>query len=218
MKPRKGKRLLARAGLVVWGLFTLALLLAVTWLTQQLIQLGSNPLSFVFPKPEPVVESAPAVQEAPQTRVVTLYYGDPRKSMLRAERRSLPVASSTVENCKAALQEIIKGPTAGLAPIIPPSTKAPSVYLLEDGELVVDLAAEAIDPTNASAASEALLVFGITNTLTQGDLAGKEGPPVRKVRLLIDGRPYMRHIDVSAAYGPNSTWIATSPEDSKGNG
>lgn len=216
MKSRKENRLLARAGLVLWGFFTLVLLFTVVLLGRQLAQMGSNPLSFVTK--EPVVALAPAapVVETEETRQVTLYFGATDSAKLRTERRAIPVTASTADNCKAALRELIKGSTAGLTPLVPDTTQVRSAFLMPEGELVVDLSGEALDATRASAASEALLVYGIANSLTQPELAGDKASTVRKVRILIDGEPHIGHIDVSAAYLPDSSWIATSPEQPKG--
>ncbi|MDX9971715.1 MAG: GerMN domain-containing protein [FCB group bacterium] len=214
--PRKERRLLARAGLVIWGFVTLVLLFTVVMLGMQLTRMGANPLSFVAKEPVAAVEPAPPAAETAETRQITLYFGATESAKLRTERRAIPVSTSTVENCKTALAELIKGSTAGLAPILPPETQVRSAFLMPEGELVVDLSAEAIDPAKTSASSEALLVYGVANTLAQANLAGDKAATVRKVRILIDGQPYEGHIDVSAAYLPDSSWIASASGQPKG--
>jgi hypothetical protein len=216
MTSRKEKRLLARAGLVLWGFFTLVLLFSVVLLCMQLVELGSNPLAFATQPPAAPPAPAPAKSaDTAKAQDVTLYFGAPSSVMLQAERRSVPLPGTTTENCKAVLAELIKGSTTGLAPILPPSTKVRSAFLMNDGELVVDLTVDALDAARSSASDEALLVYGLANTLAQSELAGDKKAIVRKVRVLIEGEAYTGHIDVSAAYIPDSSWVA-APEKPKG--
>ena len=65
------------------------------------------------------------------------------------------------------------------------------IYLLEDGELVVDFSGEIVSEhlRFSSAAMECLMIYGVVNTLTQDALRGPEDLPVRRVRFLFEGRP-----------------------------
>jgi spore germination protein GerM len=215
MKGRIKRGLVSRAGLVLWGLFTLALLFSVILLTLQLIELGSNPLSFAVTEPVPTAPITPASDDVTKTQPVALYFADPENGLLRVERRDMEIAASTVENCRRAVLELAKGSTSGLAPVMRPETQMHSLYRLEDGELVVDLSGEALDPARTSAGAEARLAYSLANTLTQRALQ-EDGPPVQQVRVLIDGLPYEGHIDLSAPYGPEPDWVSAGSEPDHG--
>jgi spore germination protein GerM len=79
-----------------------------------------------------------------------------------------------------AVEELIKGPQQqGAAPVVPPGTLAPNIFLQETTALV-DLPA-AYTKLGYATAAESSLVYGIVNTLL-------EFKQVESVRFLLDGK------------------------------
>ena len=93
-----------------------------------------------------------------------------------------------------------------------------SLYLLEGGELVMDFSIqlELEARKRKSASLEALMVYGIANTLTQPDVKGADEPAVSTVRFLIEGsaprESFPAHVDLSGPVAPDTGWLAGPQE------
>jgi len=159
---------------------------------------------------------APLEADAAPTHDITLYFSDAEGRQLVPERRAIRGSEYTVENCRQALQALIDGPAQGTRAILPKETRVRGLYLLPTGELVIDFPVDLdLEMRKArSAAAEALLVYGIVNTLTQPDLQGPKDPAVTAVRFLIGGSPagenFPEHLDVSAPIAPDPSWLAAT--------
>jgi spore germination protein GerM len=183
-----------------------------------MVRQGVDPLGLMRAQPAAETAGSGAARPRPAvttgTREITLYFARTDGQSLQPEPRRIEVTTSTVENCRNALRELVKGPARTLAPVLPANVTVRALYLLNDGELVVDFSRE-LQPESArerSAAVEALMVYGVTNTLTQPDLRGAEGPAVRRVRFLVEGEAppesYPAHLDLSLPAGPALHWVA----------
>jgi hypothetical protein len=135
---------------------------------------------------------------------VELFFASTDGRTLAAEKRSIECGSSTIENCRAALAALIAGSQTGLTALLPPTAKTRALYMLPEGELVVDFSSE-VKMAHArlkSASLEAMFAYGVTQTVTQSALQGTQGGTVRRVRLLFDGEPqdtFPAHLDVTGA-------------------
>ncbi|MBI4556030.1 MAG: GerMN domain-containing protein [Candidatus Hydrogenedentes bacterium] len=198
---------------VLWGLATLLLVFIVALLVYQMVREGKAPLA-VTVEEAPIAPPEPAMAEAVQTRDVQLYFSNNESDALVAESRPVDYGPSTIENCRATLNGLVTGPRNPLAPIVPPDTKIRALYLLEEGELVVDLSHEVL-ALPKGVASEALMVYGIVNTLTQSALKGPKDAGVRSVRILVEGagaeESLSNHLDWSEPWTPNYGWT-TEPQ------
>jgi len=209
-----------RIGLSAWGMATVVLAFTVVFLVYVMAQGGPDPLTLVKEQrqlaPPPPVAKAP---EAPVAMVdATLYFADPSGRGLVPETRQFEYGDHTVENCRNALEALIRGPSGALSPILPGETDVRGLYLLEDGELVIDfaIALEMELKGRKSALIEALMAQGLANTLTQSALRGADGASVTCVRLLIEGaRPresFPAHLDASVPIVPDPEWLAGPQE------
>ena len=210
-----------RIGMSAWGMATVVLAFTVVFLVYVMAQGGPDPLTLV--KQQRQLAPPSPVNEAPEAPAVmvnaSLYFADPSGRRLVPETRQLEYGDNTVENCRNALQELIRGPSSGaLSPILPAETDVRGLYLLEDGELVIDFAItiEMELKGRNSASIEAMMVQGLVNTLTQTALRGADGASVTCVRLLIEGaRPresFPAHLDASVPIVPDTEWIARPKE------
>jgi hypothetical protein len=149
---------------------------------------------------------------------VTLYFADTEGKSLAPDLGRIAITDSTVENCRNALDALLKGPRDGLTPILPPPAAIRGVYLLEDGELVVDCSMDLETELKRirSASLESLLVYGVVNTLTQPAVQGAKDVRVTKVRFLIEGssprETFPSHLDMSNPIAPDPGWIGARQE------
>lgn len=213
-RPSLGRRAL----MALWGMVTVILFFCVVLLLASMLKRGEDPLAAVeMKKPVPTPAPAREAMGLEPTRDITLYFAQPDALRLAAEPASIPVTVSTAENCRRTLEAIIQGPRGALAPIVPPTAKIRALYLLENGELVVDFSIELeLDLKKRSSASlESLMVYGIVSALTQPVLQGTPETPVQTVRFLIEGQPpretFPAHFDVSEPVAPNPEWLAATP-------
>ncbi len=207
--------ILRHAGLALWGMFTLVLLFTVVLLAYQLVQLGKSPWNIGLDQVIAGDVITPA-RNQDLSQDVTLYFGDAAGMRLVAEKRGVELTESTLQNCRLALDELILGPRGELTPIFPEVTQIRALYILDEGELVVDLSRDAIPARRTSAGMEMLMLQALANTLTQPMLRGQGGPTVTRVRLLLEGAPVSEslteHVDMTSPYGPDRSWIATEPD------
>ena len=201
--------------LSVWAMATLILVFAVVLLVREMARQNLDPLGFM--REENAGQTARQARPNPglpvAERDVALYFASRDARGLVPELRRIELTNSTIENCRTAIEALVAGPTQPLAPVIPGSVQVRALYMLDNGELVVDFSRE-LQQEHArrnSASLEALLIYALANTLTQNTLAGEEGGPVRRLRLLIEGLPpqvtFPAHIDVSQPIAPDQRWV-----------
>jgi hypothetical protein len=199
-----------KAALAAWAMFTLILLFCVLLLANELMKSGKNPLDL-----SNIEEAASVTPQGPATssqlRSTSIFVISADGSMLVRELRNIPFGEFTVDNCRAALDEL-KKPAQGDAsyPVLPESAVYNALYLMPGGELVIDFASSLQKGVPKSAGAEALMVYGVVNTLTQGALKGESGDGVKSVRFLIDGatprESFLAHIDLSGPIAPDAQW------------
>ncbi|NUM56201.1 MAG: GerMN domain-containing protein [Candidatus Hydrogenedentes bacterium] len=199
-----------KAGLAAWALFTLILLFCVLLLANELLKSGKNPLDLsAIEEEQGGDEPGPVAVSQLGNAYIYAVSGD--GAMLVPELRSIPLGEFTVENCRAALDEL-KKPTQGGTnlPVLPVSAECNAMYLLSGGELVVDFSTSLQLGVPRSAGAEAILVYGVVNTLTQQSLKGGKSDAVKTVRFLIDGavprETFPAHLDLSRPVAPDAQW------------
>ncbi len=201
-----------RVFLAGWGLLTLILVFVVIFLVTAVFKKEQA----VAPESSKAMTASPAAMapdtdesSAPQKDIV-LFFSDSTATQLVPEARAIAFTDFTIENCRNALEALIHGPTGSSIAILPPSTKILGMYMLENGELVIDFSIElALELQKVrSATTECLLFAGIVNTVTQPALKGAKQPPVTQVRILIHGsvprETFPAHVDVTAPLTPDS--------------
>lgn len=200
-----------RSGLLaMWGLGTLVLLFSVILLVYELSRQEATPYGTASPQTN---GRAPSLGETDSNamREVQLYFASPEGAALVAEPRRIEMGERVVENCRKILIALIEGPRDLLAPVVSPSTSVRGIYLLPDGELVVDFSRELETGHIRSATAELLLVHSIVTTLTQPVVTSRGGDRVSSVRFLFAGSPptgvFPSHIDLSDPVTPDLNWI-----------
>ena len=203
------RRALFRVLLSVWAFVTVVLALCAVLLAVEMTRQGKDPLASVKEvRSEAAAPAAAAPMELPgASKEVPLFFAGADGRELVPQPTRIEITDSTSENCRHALEALIRGPAAPLTPIAPSSTKIRGMYLLESGELVVDFSMELEAELKRvrSASVENLLIYGIVNTLAQPALQAARAPAqaaaVKSVRFLIEGAPpretFPAHADVS---------------------
>lgn len=202
-----------RAALVVWGMATLVLVFVVALLVYTMMEQGQDPLALATQiKPRPATERQASVARV-RTKEVRLFFAT-AGGRLRIETRPIEFSDSTALNCHKALEALILGPSGdALAAILPANAQIRAMYLLETGDLIVDFGQFQVGQQKSawSASSEALMAYGVTNTLTQATLQGETGVPVKTVRFLFEGsappESFPAHLDLGAPLAPDSNWL-----------
>jgi hypothetical protein len=202
-----------------WAMATLVLFFCVILLVWELVRQGADPMAALRATPaantpaEPAPVAAPA-REPGLPREISLYFAAPDRAALVPARASIPFAENLVDNCRAALAALAAGPGDALLPVLPPDTGLRAAYLLEGGELVLDFSRELLTAHTQvkSAGLEALLIYGVVQTLTQPALAPEGSAPVQRVRFLVEGaappEAFPAHFDLSAPVAPDRRWVA----------
>lgn len=195
---------------------TVALVACVGLLARELMRGGVNPLELVRSEPKTAPASKPQTDaSAPMAnREITLYFADAEGKALAPESARIEAGDSTVENCRKALEALIHGPRDILTPIVPSSTRILGLYMLDGGQLVVDLSSDFVRELKKvrSASLESLMVYGIVDTLAGDALRGTNEGGVANVRFLVEGsaprESFPAHLDLSGPIKPDSRWIA----------
>ncbi|MCC6143898.1 MAG: GerMN domain-containing protein [Candidatus Hydrogenedentes bacterium] len=221
MNPETQNEVIRKLFLSIWAMVTLILLFCVILLANEMIRQGQDPLGLLQGDAPAETPTGPAPPPTPTTtgqREVQLYFGSEDGAALVSERRRLVLTEATAENCRIAIQELIAGPRDLHSAILPASAKVRAIYLLDSGELVVDLSRELLAEHSKfkSAALEGLMFYGIVDTVVQKGLVGEDGKSVKQVRFLIEGLPpqeaFPAHLDLSQPLSPDRRWIAAQAD------
>lgn len=216
MKAATRRELFRRALFAAWGMATLVLVFCVILLVLEMVRKGQDPLALVKEQTDAAAPQPLEISQPSPTQDITLYFATADGRMLAPEPYRIEYSDFTINNCRTALDALIRGPQGPLTPILPPSARVNGMYLLEDGELVINFSIELelADRKLKSASLEALMIYGIVNTLTQRALKGDKEGAVTKVRFLIgDSAPresFPAHLDVSEPISPDPRWIETA--------
>lgn len=221
MSERMRRRFVRRFILGVWAVITLILIFCVALLMNEMSRQGMELPTFDFG----TTSNGATNTVRPTTssiREVSLFFANADGARLARETADLTLSSSTANNCRLLVERLIEGPrTLEHLPIVPPATVVRGVYLIGDGELVIDLSREAGQDLPEGALTEGLFFYGIVGTVTQPFAAGDEGP-VRSVRFLFEGAPpqdrFPKHIDASAPLMPHDSWFRETDTTGGANG
>ena len=142
---------------------------------------------------------------AGRQKQINLYFISPDGMMLINEPRIVIVADGLLESLKAALQELIKGPSprASLIPPLPPTLKVRNIFL-SSGTVYIDFSNELLKDHPGGTSGEMFAVLSLSRTLR--DISDE----INGIIILVDGREIKTigkfyncgHIDISNAVRP----------------
>lgn len=162
-------------------------------------------------EPAPVVEAAAEAAPPPlspaddETVAIDLYFPG-EGGRLYLESRQRPAGNEVAERAGAIVTELINGPQRGsLQAPLPAGVGLGAVYLMEEGELVVDLVSAQGAPPSTGSLREMLTVYSLVNSL----LLNLEG--AERATLLWNGRQrltFAGHLDTTRPLVPNTDLVA----------
>ncbi len=213
---------LSRFGLAIWAMTTLVLCFVVILLVNEMLKEGANPLAAFRPESETFPEEVQSDYRTPSslgTREIVLHFATQDGRALAAETVVIEYNARTVENCRKAIEHLISGPRQShLLPTLPQESGIRALYLLDNGELVLDLSSEMLLAQHRakSAEMEALMAYSIANTISQPALQGEDEQRALSLRFLFDGatpqEAFPAHMDLSAPITPDRRWIQAGLE------
>lgn len=182
----------ARVLLILLAAFAAVLLLV--WL------LGSGP-SRVAP-PSDTAQAPPTPTPAPVQRVMLLFAGD--DGQLHPELREVPLPAEAHERARVVVSELLAGPTAGLAPVVPYPAEVNAVFVDASGLAFIDITAPPAPLEGSNV--ELMLVYGLVDSVLLNC------PELRAVQILFGGAelPTLTgHLDLSRPLVLNRRFIAS---------
>ena len=148
---------------------------------------------FVPPRRADVPAPPAAAPVATAHITATLFYGSLDGEALVGLRREVPLAEGVEAQGVQILRAQLGPAPAPLVSVIPTGTALRAFYVTDRGEAVVDLSREVSTAHGGGTLTELLTVHAIVNAVTANL------PRVRRVQLLIEGRPadtIAGHIDI----------------------
>ncbi|MBI2425014.1 MAG: GerMN domain-containing protein [Candidatus Hydrogenedentes bacterium] len=226
MNTGQRRNIVFRFFLSVWALLTLVLVFTLILLVNQMVEQGGNPVGTLLAgDASGTATSNVARQNHPgEAREAVLYFVSADGPFLEAERFPIEYHPQTVENCRQVLAGLAAGSTAGRSPVLPESAELKALFLLPDGELVVDFSGGILSGGmgQSSATQEALMVQGLAHTLSQPALQGASDPLVQRVRILVEGtvpvERFPAHLDLREPVTASSNWVRAVAAGPGGNG
>ena len=205
MSEATPKNVLRIALLSTWGMITLVLVFVVSLLSYKMYQQEQDPLSYAEDNHLAAQGmTATSLPLSPSKTIgIDLFFASPTNTQLVSQQHYIELTTSTLENCRQALNALIVGPTSSaLSPILSGKTRIRGMYLRDNNELIIDFSRDLEAGHIDSASADMLLVEGITQTLTQVALHAENDRSVHSIRFLFEGSPYQgtfpSHYDLSA--------------------
>ncbi|TGU74355.1 sporulation protein [Geomonas terrae] len=144
---------------------------------------------------------APQTEQAPDTRVVTLFFGNEEGSGLAREGREIAVEDTADDMVASVVDELVVGPLGSLAPSLPTNARVLGAHL--KGDLAeVDFSHELVEGLPEGSSAEMTAVYSVVDTVAANF------PQVKGVQFLIDGKPvkeFKGHLDLSTPIAPDFT-------------
>jgi hypothetical protein len=139
---------------------------------------------------------------------VKLFFGGVENPGLVLEERAVPYRDDLAEQLRHVVEELVRGPTTDLLPLIPSETRVLDVVVTPTGDAFVDLSRDAAPVQGTGSQEEMLTVYSIVNTLTTNF------PAVRRVQILLDDQAVETlagHTSLARPLRPDMTLLAAVP-------
>jgi spore germination protein GerM len=143
---------------------------------------------------------APAPEEPPERRMVTLFFLANGDDLLHGEEREIMAGRSVAEEAEQVLDELIRGSEGDLISPLPPEASVRQVFITAEGVAFVDFSREIMEKSSYGSSSELSAVFAVVNSLAYNFKS------IKRVRILVEGgerETLGGHIDLSKPFVPN---------------
>jgi germination protein M len=149
---------------------------------------------------EPQVPPTPT--PAPTQRIMLLFAG--ADGQLHPELREVPLPAEAHERARVVVRELLAGPTAGLAPVVPYPAEVNAVFVDPSGLAFIDITAPPAPLQGSNI--ELMLVYGVVDSVLLNC------PELRAVQILFGGAEVgtlTGHLDLSRPLVLNRRFIAS---------
>jgi hypothetical protein len=139
---------------------------------------------------------------------VKLFFQAADRPGLAIEERSVSFSTDLAGQVRAVMEELIRGPRAGLQPTLAPETRVLEVFVSARGVAYVDLSKEARAVASGGSEAELITVYSVVNSLIVNF------PALKRVQILVEDRPASTlagHVDLTRPLPPDMTLLAASP-------
>lgn len=140
-------------------------------------------------------------------RIVTLYFPSLPEGKLQPETRAVVLEPAAADGIREIVLALIEGSQQGHGRALSASADLRAVFLTHDGTLYLDFAGAGLAGFNPGIKSETLAVYSIVDSLAANL------PEVKRVQFLVQGqeaRTLDGHVDLTAPFAPNRSWIAST--------
>ena len=125
-------------------------------------------------------ESTRSTLGGPKKTVVLFFLAQDQKS-LQEETREIIGATTTTEEAKLVLAELVKGPESDLGPTVAPAAQIRNLFIDSSGTAYADFDRELKEGHGGGAQKEFYAVFSIVDTLASNF------PQIKRVQILVEG-------------------------------
>ena len=146
--------------------------------------------AIAFWSDSPMTLSRPAVRRASEAtrprsegsrKTVMLFFLAQGQNILQEEAREIEGGTTTTEDAKRIMQELVRGPESELKATIPLATQVQNFFVDSSGTAYVDFNRELKESHPGGAREELYTIFSIVDTLTFNF------PQIKRVQVLIEG-------------------------------
>jgi len=141
---------------------------------------SDSPMSLRRPAIRRGSDTTKPKSERPKKNVM-LFFLARDQNILLEEAREIEGGTTTTEDAKRTLDELVRGPESELKATIPPAAQVHSLFIDSSGTAYVDFNRELKEGHPGGAQEELYTVFSIVDTLTFNF------PQIKQVQILIEG-------------------------------
>jgi hypothetical protein len=206
MNPRRANVLTA-AGLLV--LLVAVTLTAPRWSRMLMRGLpGAEEEGGAAPPVTPAAAEEAAAASVQRQISVKLFFQSAERRGLAIEERSVAFSNDLARQLHAVVEELVRGPRAGLGGTLAPNTRVLHVFVSARGVAYVDLSKEAAASHPGGSEAELVTVYSVVNSLAANF------PAIKRVQILVEDRPAATlagHVDLTRPLRPDMTLLASAP-------
>lgn len=159
---------------VVLALFLLGIVGAITlW--------SDRPMTLSRPAFRRAASPSPVPRFEGPKKIVVLFFRARNQKVLQEETREILGATSTTEEAKRTLEELMKGPEGDLLPTVPQAARVRNLFIDSSGTAYADFDRELREGQPGGAQEELYAVFSIVDTLASNF------PPIKRIQILVEG-------------------------------
>ena len=160
---------------------------------------SDQPMTFTRPAFQRATSESARPRLEGLKKTVMLYFVDRHQKTLQEEAREIDGGTTTTEDAKRVLAELVKGPESDLLPAVPRAAQVRNLFIDSSGTAYADFDRELKEGHPGGVQDELYTVFSIVDTLAANF------PQIKRVQILVEGDEIptlMGHVDTRAPLAP----------------